>query len=932
MNFPLQGMLYNGPMATQILATKLYIPSPLPKVVARHRLIEQLNLGLSTRRSVTLISAPAGFGKTTLVTEWIASLTSNPAPAGRAEGVRAAWLSLDERDSELARFLIYFISAVQTISPNLGAELLDVLQSAQPSPIESILTTLLNEITAIPDDFLFVLDDYHLTDAKAIDDALTFVVDHLPAQMHLVITTREDPALPIPRLRARNQLIEIRAADLRFTPSEAAEFLNQVMDLELSAKDVAALETRTEGWIAGLQLAALSMKGNRDVAGFIQAFAGDHRYIVDYLVEEVLHRQPEEVRSFLLQTSILDRLNGPLCEAVTLQPGSRARLDQLQRGNLFLIPLDDQRHWYRYHHLFADVLHMHLKAEQPDQVPILHRRASEWYQHNGLPADAIHHALAGKDFEQAADLIERAVPEMQRSRQEAILLGWLKALPDDRFRNRPVLNVQYAGMLLQNGQHQGVESRLQETERWLNMPPDCSEPPIFVNEEDLKRLPASIAQYHAAIALARGDVANTMKHASRVLELARPDDDFLRGAASSMLGLASWTSGDLETAYQTYSQGMAHLQRIGFISDVIGGSVTQADIRIAQGRLREAMRIYERGLQLATTQGGHVLRGAADMHVGISELHRERNELDTAEEHLRKSKELGDLNGLPKNPYRWRVAMARLRQAQGDLVGAIELLAEAENLYNADFSPNVRPVWALQARAWVAQGKLDRALGWAREQELSGEDELSYLREFEHITLARILLTHYKRDRTEASIREAITLLERLLTAAEEGKRMGSVIEILVLQALAHQMMDDLPAARLLLERALMLAEPEGYIRIFLDEGADMAQLLREAVRLGIMPSFTGNLLAACGVEEQARPGDTPALAVSPSQPLVEPLSRRELEILGLLQTELSVPEIASELVIAASTVRTHTKSIFSKLNVNNRRAAVKRAAELNLI
>src|SRR5512134_2641208 len=457
MNFPLQGMLYNGPMATQILATKLYIPSPLPKVVARHRLIEQLNLGLSTRRSVTLISAPAGFGKTTLVTEWIASLTSDLAPAGRAEGVRAAWLSLDERDSELARFLIYFISAVQTISPNLGAELLDVLQSAQPSPIESILTTLLNEITAIPDDFLFVLDDYHLTDAKAIDDALTFVVDHLPAQMHLVITTREDPALPIPRLRARNQLIEIRAADLRFTPSEAAEFLNQVMDLELSAKDVAALETRTEGWIAGLQLAALSMKGNRDVAGFIQAFAGDHRYIVDYLVEEVLRRQSEDIRSFLLQTSILDRLNGPLCEAVTLQPGSRARLDQLQRGNLFLIPLDDQRHWYRYHHLFADVLHMHLKAEQPDQVPILHRRASEWYQHNGLPADAIHHALAGKDFEQAADLIERAVPEMQRSRQEAILLGWLKALPDDMFRNRPVLNVQYAGMLLQNGQHQGVE-------------------------------------------------------------------------------------------------------------------------------------------------------------------------------------------------------------------------------------------------------------------------------------------------------------------------------------------------------------------------------------------------------------------------------------------------------------------------------------------
>src|SRR5688572_16750136 len=377
--------------STPVLTTKLYVPPSPPKLVARSRLTMQLDAGLVEGRKLTLISAPAGFGKSTLVSDWIAH-----------NGRPVAWLSLDENDNNPVRFLIYLITALQNVSPNLGTGLLEALQSSQPSLNDAILTDLLNELAALPGNFILVLDDYHLTDTELIDQALTFVVEHLPAQMHLVITTREDPAIPIPRLRAQNRLIELRAADLRFTPSEAAEFLNQVMGLGLSAEEVAALETRTEGWIAGLQLAALSMKGNRDVAGFIQAFAGDHRYIVDYLVEEVLHRQPEEVRSFLLQTSILDRLNGPLCEAVTLQPGSRARLAQLQRGNRFLIPLDDQRHWYRYHHLFADVLHMHLKAEQPDQVPILHRRASEWYQHNGLPADAIHHALAGKDFEQAA--------------------------------------------------------------------------------------------------------------------------------------------------------------------------------------------------------------------------------------------------------------------------------------------------------------------------------------------------------------------------------------------------------------------------------------------------------------------------------------------------------------------------------------------------
>ena len=910
-------------MVASVLATKLYIPSRHRHVVVRTRLIERISRDLAQGSKLTLISAPAGFGKTTLAAEWVAGC-----------GRQVAWLSLDEGDSDPIRFLTYVVTSLRTVLPTVGETVLDALNASQssPPPIESILFTLLNEISSIPDQITLVFDDYHIIDSSSVDNALTYFIEHMPPQMHLVMTTREDPALPIPRLRARNQLTELRVADLRFTPAEAAEFLKQVMDVALSTEDVAALESRTEGWIAGLQLAALSMKGNQDVSAFIQAFAGDHRYIADYLVEEVLQRQPEQIRSFLVQTSILDRLNGPLCDAVTGQPGGKAMLETLERGNFFIIPLDDKRHWYRYHHLFADVLRMHLIGEQPDQVSILHRRASEWYEQNGATADAIRHSLAGKDFERAADLIDRAMPEMQRNRQEAMLLSWLQALPEELFRNRPMLSIHYAGTLLQNGQFEGVENRLRYAERWLDMPADLREQPVFVDEEGFQRLPALIAQYHAAIALARGDIANTMKYSSQVLSLAREEDYLLSGAASSMLGLASWTSGDLETAYRTYADGMAYLQRMGYISDVIGGSVTLADIRITQGRLREAMSIYEHGLQLAIAQDGHFLRGAADMHVGMSEIYLERNELGTATRHLLKSKELGDLNGLPKNPYRWRVAMARLRQAQGDLTGAVELLDEAEPLYNADFSPDVRPVAALKTRVWIAQGKLGEALTWARERELSAHDNLSYLREFEHITLARLLLATYKADHGDRLILYAIELLERLLAAAEEGGRIGSTIEVLILQALAHQMTDNLPAACALIERALTLAEPEGYFRIFLDEGADIAPLLLEVARRGIMSSFTGNLLATIGTKEQGRPETLPSLAQSRSQTLVEPLSQRELEILRLLQTELSVPEIAGELMVAASTVRSHTKSIYSKLDVNNRRAAVKRASELNLI
>jgi LuxR family transcriptional regulator, maltose regulon positive regulatory protein len=903
-------------MSTPILATKLYIPRPRPNVVSRPRLLERLNEGL--HGNLTLISAPAGFGKTTLLSEWVAFIDR-----------QVAWLSLDEGESDPTRFLTYLVAAVQTIAPHIGAGMLSLLQSSQPPPPEAIVTALLNDLITIRDPFVLVLDDYHVLEAKAVDQALTYLVEHLPPQMHLVIATREDPVLPLARLRARGHLTELRAADLRFTHAEAADFLTQVMALTLSAQDIAALENRTEGWIAGLQLAALSMQGHQDVAGFIRAFAGDHRYIVDYLVEEVLERQPAPVRSFLLQTSILDRLSGSLCDAVTGQEEGHARLLALERGNFFVIPLDDRRHWYRYHHLFADVLSAHLLGEQPEQIPTLHRRASAWYEQHGSPADAIRHALSAGDLARAADLVELAIPTMRQSRQEAAVLGWLKALPDELLRSRPVLSAAFAQTLLVSGELEGVEARLSDAERWLDTTRDASEfasasstEMVVVDDEEFRRLPASIALFRAAQAQARGEVANTMTYARRVLDLVPEDDHLLRGSAAGFLGLAYWTSGDLEAAHRSYAECMARVQKAGHRSDAIGCAIALADIRMAQGRLREAMRIYERGLEEALEQSAPVLRGAADMYVGMSGLLRERNDLPAATQQLLKSKELGEHTGLPQNRYRWRVAMARIREAEGDLDGALDLLSEAERLYVGDFFPNVRPVPALKTRVWVRQERLGEALDWVRKRGLSTHDDLGYLREYEHITLARVLLARYQSERRDRSLLEAMGLLERLLHEAEAGERTGSVIEILVLQALAHQAQGDTPAALVPLSRALSLAEPEGYVRMFVDEGPPMAHLLEEAARCGIAPHYVRHLLTAMGKAEDRMPV---------TEGLIEPLSERELQVLRLLATHLNGPEMARELVVSLNTLHTHTKNIYSKLGVNNRRAAVLRAEELDL-
>jgi LuxR family maltose regulon positive regulatory protein len=901
-----------------LLETKLYVPKSRRGLVPRLRLTERLDRGAASK--LMLVSAPAGFGKSTLLTEWLALGPAAP-PGERL----VAWLSLDRSDNDPVSFWTYVIAALQTVAPGAGDSALTLLHAPQPPSIEAVLTTLLNDLGSGSGDVVLVLDDYHAVDAREVQDGMTFLLDHLPPRLHVVIASRADPALPLPRLRSRGELAEIRAADLRFTPDEAAAYLNETMGLRLTPPDVAALEGRTEGWIAALQLAALSMQGRDDVAGFIAGFAGDDRYVVDYLVEEVLQRQPAQVRAFLLQTSILGRLSGPLCDAVTGHGGGRAMLEALDRGNLFLVPLDDRRRWYRYHHLFADVLRARLLDERPDETPGLHQRASAWFEHNGEPSAAIGHALAAEDFEKAADLAELAIPAMRRSRQEATVRGWLKVIPDELVRVRPVLAVGLAGALLAGNEFEGVEERLRDAERWLEPAAGGLAPPgemIVVDQEMLPRLPGAIELYRAGLALARGDPAGTVRHARRAIGLAPEDDHLIRAGAAGLLGLTFWGSGDLAGGHRAYSECVAGLQRAGHVSDVLGCSIALADIRITQGRLGAALHTYEQALQLAAEQGGPVLRGTADVYVGMSEVHRERDELDVATQDLWRSQELGEQAGLPQKLYRWRVAMARIRAADGD-PGALGLLDEAERLYLGDFFPDVRPVPALRARLLAVHGRVAEALGWARERGLSVDDGLSYLREFEHITLARVLLAQHAAGPAERSLHDAARLLERLLAAAEEGERAGSVIEILVLRALALQALGSMPAALAALERAVALAEPEGYVRVFADEGLPMAALLKAVAKQGIARSYARRLLA---VSTRTGPGGPV------SQALIDPLSERELDVLRLLGTELAGPAIARELTVSLNTVRTHTKNIYAKLGVTNRRAAVRRAADLQLL
>lgn len=836
------GVTFAG-MSAALLETKLFVPRARSGLVPRPRLRGRLR----AHARLVLVSAPPGFGKTTLLVDGLG-------------GPGTAWLSLDAGDNDPTTFWAYVVAALGRVAPDAVASTRALLDEPQPPPVRQLLTTLINGLGAAHHDLTLVLDDYHVIDAASVHDDLEFLVDHLPPGLRLVIASRADPPLPLPRLRARGDLVEVRAADLRFTAEEAASYLNDTMALGLTAGDVTALERRTEGWAAALQLAALSIAGRTDVGAFVAGFAGDDRYVVDYLVEEVLERQPEQVRAFLLETSVLDRMTGPLCDAVTGRDGGRTMLEALDRANLFLVPLDDRREWFRYHHLFADVLRARLLDERPGRLEELHRLAGDWHERAGDRAAAVRHLLAGHDFPRAAELVEPELPALRRDRREATIRALIEALPDEVLRTRPLLCNGLAGAMMSTGTFDGVDHLLDEAERLMAHPADAT----VVDRDDFRRLPAGLAVHRAGLALVSGDLDGAVRHAGRALDLALDDDHLFRGAAAALQGLAAWTTGDLETARSSYQACLVHFERIGHHSDVLACSLTLADIELAQGRTDAALRTFRRGLELAARQANRQLRGTADMHVGIAVRHLADGDIAAARRELERARELGPHAGAPQNAYRWRVAMAQVREAEGDLDAAVELLDEADRLYDGDFSPNVRPVPALRARVWLRQGRVDDALAWAGERGLSAADDLSYLREYEHVTLALVLLADHERTGDPTPLADALGLLDRLLTAAEAGGRHGSVVEIGEVQALAR--------------------------------------------RGGAVPSAP----AAGG--------------------LVEPLSRRERDVLRLLGSDLSGPEIARELVVSLNTVRTHTKNIYLKLGVNSRRAAVRRARELRVL
>ncbi len=864
------------------------------------------------RRKLTLISAPAGFGKTTLASEWTGSC-----------GRPIAWLSLDDGDNDPMRFVSYLIAALQTIKAGLGDRLLTTLQSLQTYEVESLLTPLLNEIATTPDGFILVLDDYHLIESTQVDEAVAFLIEHQPPQMHLVIATREDPLLPLPRLRARGQLTELRAADLRFTPAEAADFLNRVMGLNLSAENITALETRTEGWIAGLQLAALSMQGHQDTASFIKAFTGSHHFVLDYLVEEVLGHQNESIQTFLLRTSILGRMCGSLCDAVLPDSlvSAQETLEHLEHANLFIVPLDGERHWYRYHHLFGDLLRQRLgKNLAQKDIAELHIRASEWHEQNGLIFEAFHHAQLAGNFDQAARLAETAWQGMERNFQTLAWLGWIKQLPDAVIRSRPWLCVQIGWAYSDVGEMEPSEKYLQKGESALTGVKD---------QEEFKSIPATIALIRGGNAQIAGNLSETVRYTELSLHLAPKDDSLIRAQAAITLGFTQWAVGNVEESLNAMLTWMDDMQKLGNQMYAIASAFVVADMHVTLGNLGKAEKALQQTIAKAVAYGREAENVTAHHHLGLAMLAHERGDNAAVTQRLQLVAELGQRSTLIDWAHRWGLAQARLKESAGAWDEALRFLDEAHQGYVKNPIPMLQPVEARKARIYLKQERLDMAQAWARARGLSVGDEVNYLGEYEHLTLARIRLA-------ERSFEGVNQLLERLLALAESQKRMGSVIEILLTQALLHHAQGDQPQAIAALEHALTLAGPEGYIRIFVDEGRPMAELLAGINQKNGTPrmkEYVHKLLAAFGDTEDFLPSDVAQGKPSSFiiQPLVEPLSERELEVLKLLRSELSGPEIAERLIVSLNTLRTHTKNIYNKLGVNNRRAAVRRAEELDL-
>ena len=924
-------------MPLSLLATKLYIPPVRAELVPRLRLIERLNEGLT--RKLTLVSAPAGFGKTTLLNEWITNLKS------QISNFKVAWLSLDESDNDLARFLAYVIAALQTVAKDVGQALPDALPSSQPPAWGEFVIELINQINDVPDHLILVLDDYHHINAQPIHDTVAFLLDHLPANLHLVVATRADPPLPIPRLRGRGLLNELRLNDLRFTLDETATFLESVIGLKLTTKDIATLNARTEGWVAGLQMAAASMQGQRDIPGFIQALTGSNRYILDYLIEEVLQRQPEPIQAFLLQTSILDRLCGSLCDAVirpsvTLPTTSQTILESLEHTNLFIVPLDDHFEWYRYHRLFADLLNLRLHQSEPELVPVLHCRASAWYEQHGLTEDAIEHAACAQDYERAARLIEQAAPPTLARSEIATLLRWLDLLPGEAARARPRLRLYQAMALLLSGQSPDVvETILREAESAEVGGADAS-----------GAITGEATALRALAAAYQGDAPRAVQLARRALELLPEDNLLLRGFAIGSLGLSYLWAEDLDAAVRTFEEGARIGEKVGNVMFAVIALRRVGRLRMAQGRLHEAKAVFDHALELAVDRHGRRLPIAGLVLTGLGYLAREWNDLEAAARYLTEGIELAQGTSAAMT-IGAHFALARVRQAQGDPAGAREALHKAAQLAAQTEATGLDDLGVAmnQALLCLGQGDLGPALVWARSRGLdqpvdalvrqaSEESAGGLIRRYEIPALAKLLLAQQRP-------RDALALLDLILPRVEREGRFEIVIQIEALRALAFQAAGHPAQALKTLERALALAEPSGYIRLFVDEGEPLKLLIArmltsEDFRLMLekrtrgesqkLIEYTNKLLAAF---PKLAPVTPPQSEINNLQSaMVEPLSEREVEVLRLLAAGLSNPEIAERLCLTVNTIRSHVKSIYGKLNVHSRYEATVKAQDLRLL
>ncbi len=882
-------------------------------------MIKKLNAGLGGK--LTLVSAPAGYGKTTLVSAW-----------AQQAGEPVAWLSLDENDNDLARFLTYFITSAQQIDREIGVDVLTALQSSQSPQTEILLTMLVNEIAARGNHFTLVLDDCHLIVSQSIHDALEFLLCHLPQGMHLVLIGRVDPPIPFSRLRAGGRLTEMRSDDLRFTEAEVATFLNDLMGLNLLPEDIAALDARTEGWIAGLQLAALSLQGRDDKHELVAAFSGSQHYVIDYLVEEVLSRQPEEIRTFLCRTSILERLSAPLCDATLEISSSREILQKLERADIFLIPLDVERRWYRYHHLFADFLRLCLEDNQPEHIPDLHRRAADWYDQNGFDSDAVSHLLAAEDFADAARLVEKIAKHLLERSELATLMRWVDALPDKYVCTRPWLCVYHAWALRLSGSgFEVVESRIEDAERALEkkgwfISQDKPVEKFQLPEDEARNLMGHIIALRAFQALYSEKIPQAIDLAQQAKSY-RPEGSFVRSSIGSALGWAYRFSGDLEAASQAFGETTAVSLASGNIYMAVAALCRAAYGQVMAGRLHQAMESYQEAVQIAASEDGRRLPVAGYAFVYMAGVCCEWNDLETAARYSLEGADLCKRVGYIMDQVVGYANLARVRLAQRDLNGAHDACQNAKKLSQMMKGYVYARRWVedCQVRLWLAQGNLDAAARWVQESGLGVDDELNFQRDIEHIILARALVALCREQHTSSHVEAATTLLARLWEMAETAGWMGKAIEILVLQALALQTRGEIKEALETLEKALVLAEPEGYVRTFIDEGEPMATLLREAAVRRIASDYAGRLLAAFEI-------DKTKIYSSPAMSFIEPLSKRELEVLRLLATDLTGPEIARELMVALSTVRYHTNNIYSKLSVHNRRSAIRRAEELDLL